>query len=88
MKVHTEINDITTNVIKVFLNDSHFKGHVILLNAVNVIQIFCNKYLITHMKFYTVEKLNKCNHFEKCTTLIKTFFYYNYIYILSPCLIL
>ena len=40
MKVHTEINDITTNVIKVFLNDSHFKGHVILLNAVNVIQIF------------------------------------------------
>ena len=40
MKVHTEINDITTNVIKDFLNDSHFKGHVILLNAVNVIQIF------------------------------------------------
>ena len=40
MKVYTERDDITINVIKVILNDSHFKGHVIILNAVNVIQIF------------------------------------------------
>ena len=35
------------------------------------------------MRFYTRDKSNECNNFEKCTNIIKYFFFTIYLYSLS-----
>ena len=67
MKVHTEINNIITiNTIKLF-------QMIVISKAMVTKYIYIYR---TLMRFYTRDKSNECNNFDKCTNIIKNFFFY------------